>query len=128
MGLERINFPRLRGDQLVQRTQAIGDFPLFCECWKRLIFVAHYRVRKVLYRRASRFLLDLLEAKRKKIKQKPQVAASLRQDSSNPLIQKSFALFPNYWSKVAVHSHKHVPVLDDKAGIDFARIKDNDIV
>ena len=26
MGLERVHFPRLRGDQLVHRTQAGGDF------------------------------------------------------------------------------------------------------
>ncbi|MNP23741.1 hypothetical protein D3C76_1164610 [compost metagenome] len=31
MRLERINFPGLRGDQLVQGTQAVGDFLLFGE-------------------------------------------------------------------------------------------------
>ena len=29
MGLERVHFPRLRSDQLVHRTQALGDFLLF---------------------------------------------------------------------------------------------------
>ncbi len=29
MGLERVHFPRLRGHQLVHRTQALGDFLLF---------------------------------------------------------------------------------------------------
>jgi len=29
MGLERVDFPRLRGHQLVYRTQALGDSSLF---------------------------------------------------------------------------------------------------
>jgi hypothetical protein len=29
VGLERVQFPRLRGDQLVHRTQALGDLLLF---------------------------------------------------------------------------------------------------
>ena len=33
MGLERVQFPRLRGDQLVHRTQALGDFLLFGWAW-----------------------------------------------------------------------------------------------
>jgi hypothetical protein len=33
MGLERVHFPRLRGHQLVHRTQALGDFLLFGGGW-----------------------------------------------------------------------------------------------
>ncbi len=33
MGLERVRFPRLRGDQLAHRTQARGDFLLFGGRW-----------------------------------------------------------------------------------------------
>ena len=34
MGLERVHFLRLRGHQLVHRTQALGDFLLFGGTWK----------------------------------------------------------------------------------------------